>query len=269
MSRATRNAAGRRAAITLVGLTVVGLLVLVAVVAAVLGADSPSSGSDLSAEAPSGAVSDGLGDDAAARAALASRAMPTLPLAAAAPQALAPPAAAAPALRLPTAGGYIGDVGAGFPATGEGAVAALAALDEVGLRGGDPAVYSATYSALAAPGAPPASTTRLVGLLSSVRARAGLPATGPVPGLVIGYRVSQAQVKGVLDDGRYAVVCVLGQFDAAYLGMFVSYGVGDCQALTHAGGTWRISPGPGAARAPDAWPGSADARAAGYQELAR
>jgi hypothetical protein len=89
------------------------------------------------------------------------------------------------------------------------------------------------------------------------------------------WQPEQAQIKGVLDGGRYVVACVLGQFTADYQGRLVTYGVGDCQALrwnptdssTGAPGQWLISPGPAAATAPDAWPGSQDSVNAGYQEI--
>ena len=56
--------------------------------------------------------------------------------------------------------------------------------------------------------------------------------------------------------------------DADYRGLLVAYGVGDCQAMRWtAGGQWRISPGPAAAAAPSAWPGSQDAVNAGYRDI--
>jgi hypothetical protein len=217
------------------------------------------------------------GWDWAGEAALATRVMPALPLQAAQPHTLAArPGGATP--RLPEPAG----AAPGLPATAAGAVAALAALDEQGLRGGDPAVYAATYQARALPGAPPPPATRLVALLASMRTAAGLAPTGPVAGLTVTYQVSEAQSKGVTDAGRYSVVCVLGQLDADFQGRTISAGVGDCQALrylptTTAGpggaqataGQWWISPGPTPAPGPDAWPGSQDAATAGYQEVQR
>jgi hypothetical protein len=170
---------------------------------------------------------------------------------------------------LPGPAGYQDGVPAGFPASPEGALAQLVALDEQGLRGGDPAEYERVYAEFAAPGAPQPAATRMVDTLSSIRARAGLAVTGPVTDLTVGYSVTEGLIKGVLDGGRYTVVCVLGQLRTDYQGRGVSAGVGDCQAMRYEGGQWRISPGPAAARSSDAWPGSQDAVNVGYQELLR
>jgi hypothetical protein len=81
------------------------------------------------------------------------------------------------------------------------------------------------------------------------------------------YQVTHGLVKGSTDTGRYAVVCVLGELAVGYQGRAISAGVGDCQAMRWTGTDWRISPGVLAAPASSAWPGSADAVTAGYQEL--
>ncbi len=270
------SAAGarRRARLTLAGLAVTA--VLVTVVAGVLtlpalhhAPTDPPEQTQREPAAPAGGVGDGW--DWAGEAALAARPMPVLPVEAARPQTLSTHPASS-GLRLPPATGDIATVAAGFPQTPAGAVAALAALTTQGLRGGDPRVYADAYRALSARGAPPPAAARLTDLLTSLRSSAGLPPAGPVPDLRMAWRPMAAQVKGVLDDGRYAVVCVLGQFTADYQGRVVTIGVGDCQAMrwTGPGGEpeqWRISPGPAAARAADAWPGSQDAVAAGYQEI--
>lgn len=207
-------------------------------------------------------------------AALAGRPMLALPAEAAGPQPLASNPAAGE-MHLPVATGTIAGIPAGFPETPAGAVAALSALTTEGLRGADPQIYAHAYSALSAPGAPPPAQARLTSMLTSLRSSAGLPSTGAAPNLVMSWQPEQAQIKGVLDNGRYVVACVLGQFTADYQGRLVVYGVGDCQALrwisgnatTGATGQWLVSPGPAAAVAPDAWPGSQDAVNAGYQAL--
>jgi hypothetical protein len=200
--------------------------------------------------------------------------MLALPEIASAPQPLAQRPATA-SLHLPAATGDLGDVPAGFPNTPEGAVAALAALTTQGMRGADPQTYIQAYREVAAPGAPSADQARLTRLLADIRSSAGLAPTGPRAGLTMSWQPEQAQIKGVLDDGRYVVACVLGQFTADYQGRLVTYGVGDCQALrwtvtdptSGAPGQWLISPGPAAATAPEAWPGSQDSVNAGYQEI--
>ena len=209
----------------------------------------------------------------AAEAALATRPMLALPAEATAPQPLATRPATA-VLRLPPPTGDIGGVPAGFPRTGPGAVAALAALTTQGLRGADPEVYMRVYRGLAPAGAPPPEQAQMVTALRTVRSTAGLPPTGTYPGLTLGWQPLQGQIKGELDDGRYVVACVLGQFSANYQGQVGVYGVGDCQAMRWVDappvggpGQWMIAPGPAAAPSPHAWPGSQDSVNAGFQEL--
>jgi hypothetical protein len=164
-------------------------------------------------------------------------------------------------------------VPAGFPRSGPGAVAALAALTTQGLRGADPEVYLRAYRGLSPAGAPEAEQARLVNMLRTLRTSAGLPPTGATAGLTMSWQPLQAQIKGELDDGRYVVACVLGQFSASYQGQVVVYGVGDCQAMrwvdtpATGGGQWMVAPGPAAAPSPDAWPGSQDSVNAGFVEL--
>jgi hypothetical protein len=268
--------ARRRARRSVGGLALTAVLVLAALVAAAwftlrshLPAHNPTQ-----APPPASTPQDSAGWDLAAEKALATRPMLALPEIASAPQPLAQRPATA-TVHLPAATGDIGDVPAGFPHTPEGAVAALAALTTQGLRDADPRTYIQAYQTVAAPGAPAADLARLTRLLTDIRSSAGLAPTGPKAGLTMTWQPEQAQIKGVLDGGRYVVACVLGQFTADYQGRLVTYGVGDCQALrwmttdpsSGAPGQWLISPGPGAATAPDAWPGSQDSVNAGYQEI--
>jgi hypothetical protein len=270
--------ARRRARRSLGGLALTAVLVLAALGAAAwfalhgqLPAPTPN---PTQAPPPAAAPPDSAGWDLAAEKALATRPMLALPEIASAPQTLAQRPAAS-SLHLPPATGDIGDVPAGFPHTPEGAAAALAALTTQGLRDADPHTYIQAYQTMAAPGAPPGDQARLTRLLADIRSSAGLAPTGPRAGLTMSWQPEQALIKGVLDGGRYVVACVLGQFTADYQGRLVTYGVGDCQALrwtatdpsSGAPGQWLISPGPAAATAPDAWPGSQDSVNAGYQEI--
>jgi hypothetical protein len=269
--RRARAALSVLAAVAVLLLAVIGLVAWF-VLHGHLPAHHPDPGPD---QVPSAAAPpDSGGWDLAAEKALATRPMLALPEVAEAPQPLAQRPATA-TLHLPVATGDIGDVPAGFPNTPEGAVAALAALTTQGMRDADPRTYSQAYQTVAAPGAPPADQARLTRLLTDIRTSAGLAPTGPKAGLTMSWQPEQAQIKGVLDGGRYVVACVLGQFTADYQGRLVTYGVGDCQALrwmtadprSGATGQWLISPGPAAATAPDAWPGSQDSVNAGYLEL--
>ncbi|OXM43476.1 hypothetical protein CFP75_38335 [Amycolatopsis alba DSM 44262] len=206
------------------------------------------------------------GWDVVAQKKLALRPMLRLPGEAAQPHPLSPQAG--PELRIPeptyTTGAWIPG---GFPGTAEGALAQLKAADEIGLRGGDPAVYDRAYADIALSGAPVVDRTGLHTLLKTFRMRAGIAPGESKPGLTVTYDVTHGQIKGTTDQGRYAVVCVLGILTFDYKGQSRSMGVGDCQAMRWTGDTWRISTGNQAAMASNAWPGSTESVQAGYRSL--
>ncbi len=214
--------------------------------------------------------------DWAGETALATRPMPYLPLAAAMPQPLAPKSDRPP-LRLPAPRAGGGWIAGGFPGSPEGAVAQLSAMTTQGLRDGDPDVYQRAYASLAAPGAPSPAAAKLTSVLTTLRATAHLSPTGAIPELSFSFVPTHAQIKGVLDGGRYAVVCVLGEMTTSYQERVINaIGLGDCQAMRYladpanpTGGTWRISPGAAAAASPDAWPGSQDSINVGFQAIDR
>lgn len=263
----TERIARRRAVLTLTGIAITGIAVL-AVLAALLVAHHNTSPHRAARPAPTRTTTPATGDTLATdERTLAARSMLALPAEAAQPQPLTA-ATAGPSIGLPpatqTAGRFIPG---GFPDTPDGALAQLKALDETTLTGGDPQVYAAGYRQLSAPDAPNPDSTGLYSLLTSMRSRAGIAATGPVAGLTFSYQVSAAQVKGTLDAGHYAVVCVLGQVSTGFSGQITTLGIGDCQAMTWTGSQWRIAPGVLAAPAPCAWPGSAPAVNAGYQAV--
>lgn len=199
--------------------------------------------------------------------ALATRPMTWLPAEAAQPH---PQSArtAGPPIVLPSAsqraGRWIPD---GFPPTAEGALAQLVALNQAGMSGGDPEIYDRAYAQLALPGAPPVADAGLHVLLREFRKAAGIAAGEMTDGLTVRYEVTHGLIKGTADSGRYVVACTLGQFSVDDQGQGTSVGVGDCQALRWTGSTWRISPGPRAAYAPSAWPGTSEAVDAGYRAL--
>jgi hypothetical protein len=191
--------------------------------------------------------------------------MLALPPQAAQPQPLTT-TSAGPSISLPKPAVGFGHRTA-FPRSPEGAVAQLKALDEQAMAGGDPDTYDRDYRARALAGAPDPRETGLSSVLVSFRATSGLPGVGFVPDLSVDYQVTEGLIKGVADQGRYTVACVLGELTVQYQERTVSAGVGDCQALRWTGTDWRISPGTLAAPAPCAWPGSLDAVEAGYREL--
>lgn len=254
---------------------VAGALVLVLVVAGVLTARMVTAPPDTPAQSPgqqrpmppSSSTPEGAGWEMAAQTRLARQPMVRFPLEAAKPHAMTTRTAGA-AIDIPEPDKLQGRwIPGGFPATPQGALAQLKALNEAGLAGGgDPGVYARAYRQLSLPGAPRPQETGLYELLSSMRP-ADAPPTGPVPGWSVRYEVTHGLVKGTTDDGKFAVVCVLGQFSVNVQGRNISLGAGDCQAMRHVGGAWRISPTELAAWAPNAWPGTAEMVRAGYREL--
>lgn len=262
--------ARRRAGMTLLGIiaAVVALIGALAAVVIAHYATGPASAPGTSRGTAPAPPTTGDEDPAvAAQDALASRPMLQLPPQAAQPQVMTAQTAG-PAITLPqptlTAGRWIPG---GFPATAEGALAQLKALNETGMTGGDPQVYARAYRELSLPGAPDPGSTGLSSVLTSFRSHASLADTGTVADLGVTYQVTHGLVKGSTDAGRYTVLCVLGQLSVDYQGRTISAGVGDCQAMRWTGTDWRISPGALAAPASSAWPGSADAVKAGYRGL--
>lgn len=269
---ATERAQRRRAGLSLASL-IVGALALVALATSLVishNASTPATVTNSAAPASAPSTSDDdlpaePGWNVAAQRALALRPMLSLPPEAAQPREISTQAAGED-LQLPpptlVAGRWIPT---GFSPTGEGALAQLKAMNETGLRGADPATYARAHAETALPGAPPEKATGLNRFLVSFRASAQLPETGPVEGLAVTYTVTHGLIKGSTDEGRYTVVCTLGQLSADYKGQTVSLGLGDCQAMRWTGTTWRISPGTQAAPASNAWPGSAECVQAGYR----
>jgi hypothetical protein len=268
MSQTPAEAQARcRASLTLLGIITV---VVLAALAAVVFAHDATGPSNASGASPGVAPTPPPGEAdwaVAAQDALATRPMLQLPPQAAQPQVMTTQTVG-PAITLPQPT-LMADrwIPGGFPATTEGALAQLKALNETGMKGGDPQVYARAYRELSLPGAPAPGSNGLSAVLTSFRSHAGLASTGTVADLGVTYQVTHGLVKGSTDAGRYAVVCVLGQLSVDYQGRTISAGVGDCQAMRWTGTDWRISPGALAAPASSAWPGSADAVQAGYREL--
>lgn len=263
----TESDARRRAGLTLLGIAV-AVAAVIATLAAIVIAHHASGATSAPATGGTAPMMPGsAGGEAAAENELAARPMLQLPAQAAQPQVMTTQTAG-PVITLPQATLMAGRwVPGGFPATAEGALAQLKALDETGMAGGDPQVYARAYRELSLPGGPDPVSTGLSAVLRSFRSHAGLADTGTVAGLEVNYQVTHGLVKGSADVGRYTVVCVLGELSVGYQGRTVSAGVGDCQAMRWTGTGWRISPGALAAPASCAWPGSADAVKAGYREL--
>jgi hypothetical protein len=268
MTGKTAEHRARRRAIwtfTCVGLAAIAVVVVVAAVITTHGRGTPTS--VRSATSPQPPAHARTGWNTTAEDAVAARPMLALPPQDAQPQPLTDMTAGPPISlpRPPALGGRW--IPSGFPASSVGALAQLKALDEAAMTGGDPDTYARAYRGQALPGAPDPHATGLFSVLTSFRAAGGLPDVGPVADLSVDYDITEGLIKGVADDGRYTVACVLGELTVQYQLQTVAVGVGDCQALRWTGADWRISPGVLAAPAPCAWPGSVDSVNAGYREL--
>lgn len=153
--------------------------------------------------------------DTAGERVLASLLMRTLPPQAAQPQALTTRQSGPPIVLLtPTVESPVG------------ALSQLRTMDQAMVAGGDPDTYDHGYRALSLPGAPDPTTTGLYSVLVNFRAAADLPDTGPVESLSVAYDITEGQVKGIADDGRFVVACVLGGLTVQYQDTTVSAGVG-------------------------------------------
>ncbi|MEW2507643.1 hypothetical protein AB0878_45005 [Amycolatopsis sp. NPDC047767] len=207
--------------------------------------------------------------DVAAERVLATRPMTWLPAVAAQPHPLTTSTAGSPVV-LPSPSTQDHEwVPKSFPRSAEGALAQLVVLDETGAAGGDPDSYARAYAEIADAGAPPVAESALHTVLSHFRQAAGIAAGEVKPGLSVRFDVTQGLIKGTADGGSYVVACVLGELSTDAHGYGANLGIGDCQALRWTASGWRVSDGPRAAYAPCAWPGSAEAIAAGYRTLVR
>lgn len=205
-----------------------------------------------------------------AEAELARAPMLALPAGAAAPHALSTRTAGPPIILPEPAQAESSLVPAGFPPTPEGALAQLAELMTIGMAGGDPDAWARAYDSLAENGAAPAEQTSTGRDLADLRRGTNMAPTGPPrEGMTISWTPTNAMVKGSTRNGSFTVACVLGEFVADYNGRIVNAGWGNCLPMRLVDGRWRIASGPTAAVAPSAWPGSAEAVAAGWREIQR
>jgi hypothetical protein len=204
----------------------------------------------------------------AAENALAAKPMLALGPADAMPQPIADSTTTSPLktapLMLPAATNTTGLVPTGYPRTPQGAVAQLGAIDALAFNDLNPAAPRQAYEWAALPGAVPLQAwTPQVGV-SAILSAAGTPdGSGE---LTSTWTLTHAQVKGVLDDGKFVVACMLGEFDANYRST-VRAGIGDCQRMVWQGDRWWIGPGAQPTFAPSTWPGSPDCVRAGWREV--
>jgi hypothetical protein len=260
----------RRAVLVLVLVSVIGLVLVAGLALLVvdgLKADpKPAPSPPGHASGTPSAASSETGNDRAREDAIAAAPMMQLPLSAAQPHSLVTETAG-PAISIPAP--VKGVVPGGppmvlYPHTPEGALGQLIAIDEVAMSTLDLARVHEVYAAATLPGAVDEQQWYPAVAINTLIKRLG--GTAKTPTASSRYQVSQGQIKGVLGD--FAVVCVLGEFEATAASLGRA-GWGDCQRMVWRDGRWWIGPGSQPTRAPSAWPGSADAVRAGWREVVR
>jgi hypothetical protein len=228
-----------------------------------LGARSSDSADDSTASPAASAPSANTATDPQQRARdeLAQAPMAQVPAAAARPQGMA--AQDAQPLNVPGAPEDEATT-ARLPRTPEGALATLAALDRTALSQPSPIEARRLHDAMSLPGAVPTQSWTPFMALENLLETAS--ATSDDPDFTVTYTPTHGLIKGSLDDGDFAVVCVLGILDVSYQAT-TSTGLGDCQRMQWSEQGWRLAPGSQPAWAPNTWPGSADSVAAGWRPL--
>jgi hypothetical protein len=196
--------------------------------------------------------------------ALAAAPMLQLPDSAAQPQALVT-ATAGPAIVLPAATARIvpggPPVATGFPHTPEGAIAQLAAIDEAAMSAADQTQVHLVYAWAAMSGAVAESDWLPGAAVASVLGEANVQASQ----IHLSFQTVEAQIKGTVGSD-FVLACVLGELDVT-ISTIGRGGLGDCQRMVWSQNRWWIGPGAQPAKAPSAWPGSADSVRGGWRVL--
>lgn len=269
---AVRDEEQRAARAKVAGALAVFGLVLLAVIVGLIWAghqtstpDQPPTAAAPAAPAPDGSAPGGQNPagawDTAAESTLATAPMRQFPDSAALPQSLAPNTL--PVINVPTATRVnAAGVGEGFPATPEGAIGALAAMETTGLADLNPATFDPAYASISLSGAPAPESTPLGSQVASIYAQVVGTGDSAMP-ITSRWQLAGAQIKGISNGGRSVVACVAGELQVAAANSGQA-GTGDCQAMRWTGADWRIAPVPAAAKAPITWPGSAQFTQAGY-----
>lgn len=149
----------------------------------------------------------------------------------------------------------------GFPHTPEGAVGQLAAIESTVLQSMSLATAGEVYEAWALPAG---TGSEAWPLMTSVRAFLDGADMDVVKDqfAMVTIEPDGAMIKGS-DGADWTLACVLVTLTAS-LEQEVQIGYGHCEAMQWVGGRWMIAPGPPAAAAPSAWPGSPAAAEAGW-----
>ena len=164
-------------------------------------------------------------------------------------------------LPAPTSLGPIG-VSSGYPRTPEGALAQLAAIDQMVLQSASVTTAQDVIREWAVPGGPTPESWSGVHAVAALLGSAGVTGAGDSA-----LTVSASPELGVIQrEGGLLVVCV-DFVVTATMTKTASIAAADCQRMVWVDGRWMIGAGPEPAQAPSVWPGTDAALQAGYKVL--
>ena len=205
-----------------------------------------------------------------ARDALAARPMPHVDDSASHPSPVTATSPGAP-IALPAATRVGPDgVPTGYPHTGEGAMAQLAAIDQVAMQSGSVGTARDLIDHWAVPGGPTGSTWSGVQALESLLTDTASSSTGQ---LAIVLTPLMGEVKGTVGPD-FVIPCVDFELDVT-VAQTARGAVADCQRMVWqpaanagpAGGRWMVGPGSEPATPPSVWPDTEMAISVGYRDL--
>jgi hypothetical protein len=152
----------------------------------------------------------------------------------------------------------------GFAHTPAGALAQLAALDQVAMQTATVPGVRATITAWTVPGGRAAGTGSAVAAMAALLTAAQLSGGGS-PQLALTVTPLMGLIKGSV-GADLSVVCVDFEFDATF-NQTSRVADADCQTMIWNGDRWRIGPGPQPAQPASVWPDTDAAITAGYADL--
>jgi hypothetical protein len=207
-----------------------------------------------------------------ARDALAARPMPQVDDSASQPSTITATSPGAP-IAVPAATRVGPDgVPTGYPHTVEGAMAQLAAIDQVAMQSASVGTARDLIDHWAIPGGPTGSTWSGVQVLESLLTDAASSSTGQ---LAIVLTPLMGEVKGTVGPD-FVIPCVDFELDVT-VAQTARGAVADCQRMVWqpatsagpAGGRWMVGPGSEPATPPSVWPDTDVAISVGYRDLRR
>ena len=154
----------------------------------------------------------------------------------------------------------------GFPHTPEGAMAQLAAIDQIALQSRSMSGVREVIAAWAMPGGPTTTSWSGVRAMSTLLDATGQSGGGS-PQLVVVLTPLMGMIKGSVGPD-FVVPCVDFEMDVT-LQQTARGAVADCQRMVWHSGRWMIGPGEEPVTPPSVWPGTDVAIGVGYRELRR